>query len=172
MAKNLTDLPGIGEKTERDLRKSFRGDRATSRIGKELSVNEVSSVTSRGEGGLLDVKLDKNQKESLASEIGRSVGGVVGSSRERSGSGSKIPDGFKRQGEFLFESGQRKEAFQEFNDLSQDRQEADRAERARVTTDLEEWEDNKSGLDFPGVDTPNRKPREKDKDLGFSIHDL
>jgi hypothetical protein len=37
---------------------------------------------------------------------------------------------------------------------------------------LEEWEDNKSGLDFPGVDTPNRKPREKDKDLGFSIHDL
>lgn len=172
MAKKLTELPGIGEKTEKDLRKSLRGSRPTSQIGSELSVNEVTRQGRGGEGGLLDVKLDKNQKQAVADEVGRSVGGVTGSSRPRSGSGSKIPDGFKRQGDFLFESGQRKEAGQEFNDLPQDRQEADRGERARVTTDLEEWEDNKSGLDFPGIDTPSRKPREKDKDLGFSIHDL
>src|SRR6056297_755844 len=108
MAKNLTDLPGIGEKTERDLRNTLSGSRPTSQIGTELSVNEVTRQGRGGEGGLLDVKLDKNQKQAVADEIGRSVGGVTGTSSGRSGTGSKIPDGFNRQGDFLFEAGQRK----------------------------------------------------------------
>lgn len=172
MAKKLTDLPGIGEKTELDIRKSLRGSRPTSRVGKEVSVNEVAKSARAGKGGLVDVKLNKNQKEALADELGRSVGGVTGSSSGLGGSGSKIPDGFDVQGPFLYESGARKEAFEEFNELPEDRQQADRSERARVTTDFDEWEDNISGLDFPGIDTPKRKPREKDKDIGFTVDEL
>lgn len=168
--KKLTDLPGIGEKTEKDLRTSFAKERSTSRVGDELLVSEVRPHND--EGGILDVKLDRNQKESVADEIGRPVGGVLGSSRTSTGRTSKIPDGHKRKGEFVYEAGARQKAHEKFSDLPKDRRQQDRNHRARVTTDYDRWKDNTSGLDFPGVDTPRRKPTAMGKDIGFTVDDL
>jgi len=41
----------------------------------------------------------------------------------------------------------------------------DDRKRAPITTDLERWKNNKSGLDFPGVDTPTQNPDLLPKDL-------
>jgi len=41
----------------------------------------------------------------------------------------------------------------------------DERRRAPITTDLERWKNNKSGLDFPGVDTPTQEPDLLPKDL-------
>ena len=170
MAKRVVDLSGFGEKTVKELRKGT--NRSSMNLGKDLTVNEIMPVGSVAKGSFLDVKLNKQQKKELAKETGRKIGDTLPPRQSRGTGSSKVPDGFKRTGDFLYEKGQRQEAGKMFNDLSEARQEDDRGERARVTTDLEEWEDNKSGLDFPGIDTPTRKPREKDKDLGFTIEDL
>ena len=163
MAKRVADLPGFGSKTVKDLRRSV--NRSDLSLGTELTVDEIMPIGSVAEGSMLDVKLNKRQKKELAKETGRKIGDQLPPNRNRGIGSSKIPDGFKRTGDFLYEKGQRQEAGRMFNDLPESRQEDDRNERARVTTDLEEWEDNKSGLDFPGIDTPTRKPGRKTKTL-------
>lgn len=129
MAKKLTDVPGFGPKTERELRKAI-GSRPTSRLGTELDVNEVAR---HREMPVLKAKLNKTQKENLAKEIGRAVGGVPNPSPVPGvGGGSKIPDGHSRKGDFLVEEGSREEAVEAFKQLPKSRRVADKKERARV----------------------------------------
>lgn len=164
----ITAIQGIGKKTAEELRQRVRS-RGTRKKG-EIKVKELKRARP---GGQIDALLGDAQKQKAANQLEtKVVNKLPEGSRSSGASKSKLPDGFASQGDFLFEKGQRKEAFQEFNDLGASRKEEDKDNRARVTTDLEEWEDNISGLDFPGVDTPRRKPREKPKDIGFTVSDL
>jgi hypothetical protein len=44
---------------------------------------------------------------------------------------------------------------------------ADKGKRAPITTDLEEWKENKDEFDFAGVDTPTEDPEIMEKDIPF-----
>jgi len=56
-------------------------------------------------------------------------------------------------------------ASEQNSERSEAAREADRAKRAPVTTDANAWASDKSGLDFPGVDTPTDEPSVLPKDL-------
>lgn len=56
-------------------------------------------------------------------------------------------------------------AQEENQERSEAAREADKAKRATITTDASRWANNKSGLDFPGVDTPSNDPDVLPKDL-------
>jgi hypothetical protein len=173
MAKRLTDVPGIGPATERKLRRTIgRESRSTANLGDELTIREAERKLGTGKGSPLDSLLARDQKEALAEELGRAVGGVGSGVSSSSSRENPIPDERTRVGDFLVEQGTRQEAFDEFQELPADRRRADKEQRARITTDLEEWEQNISGLDFPGIDTPGRRVREQEKDIGFSLDDL
>lgn len=166
----ILELPGIGEKTEFELKKSLPRDRR----GGDVTEADLRSLGTQRDG-IADVKLNKRQKESVVENTGINRIGDTRSTVETSGnnnSGGGRPSGTDLVGDFIVGDGRRREATEEFNELPENRREADKEERARVTTDFDQWNSNKSGLDFPGVDTPKRKPREEEGDLGFTINDL
>lgn len=165
MARRLTDVPGIGKKTERELRRSFSGDRPTGNIGKELNVSEV---TSRSGSGLLDAKLAKDQKQALAQETGRAIGGEV-APRERSQSTQSTNT--TNVGDFRVGKDERERAWNAHQERSALSQEQDEERRARITTDVDQWMSDKDSFDFPGIDTPSRKPRAQEKDEPFVDED-
>lgn len=73
----------------------------------------------------------------------------------------------KDVGEFEVDRRDMKRAEKVQSDRSIEARRVDNSRRAPVTTDFDRWEDNPSGLDFPGVDTPLETPQKKDTDLMF-----
>jgi len=143
----LRDFDGVGDKTLRDLRSS--GFRGLDDI-QNATVDDLSRVDGIGEKRAQQIKQQAPQDTSQK----RSSGSV-------SAAGIRVPTG-----EFKTEIGDKDKAEARFSSSlnrgigrSQEAARADKAKRAPVTTDFDKWKNNKSGLDFPGVDTPSDDPK-------------
>jgi len=149
-AFRFTDIDGIGPATA-DKIKSIRGVRAPTDVT-EMSADELAD-----KAGI---------SRSRAEKAIRGAGGNPNVSK-RSNTGSVSAAGIKqRTGDFWVEFAAQDKA-RARNDPRSRSEEAvrqDEQKRAPITTDLEEWKNNKSGLDFPGVDTPTQNPKALPKD--------
>ncbi len=163
MARNLTDIPYIGEQTENDLRRRLRGSRATSMIGNEVSVNEAERYQE-----VTRSILNARQQRELA-EVAT---GFLPERSARQQQESTMPSPEERdtirRGDFRVG----RDVFQNAQETHDERtarsQELDEERRARVTTDFDRWAADPNSWDFPGVDTPSqRRPRRQEKDRGF-----
>jgi len=153
----LTSVPGIGEKTERQVRRLI--SRPTSRVG-EVTINEAAR---RKNVAAVQSVLQANQQRALA-EV--SSFQPDRSSRQPSQSaGSAGESEFLTRGDFRLPRDDFMGARETFQALPDDQQEDDRGSREPVTTNRDLWEDNIGILDYPGVDTPSqRRPRAQDDD--------
>lgn len=78
-----------------------------------------------------------------------------------------VNDGFVEAGDFQVESSKIDKALDAHEDRSEKSQKRDEERRARVTTDFDQWKNDKDSFDFPGVDTPKNRPEAKEKDKPF-----
>lgn len=166
MEQSLTQVPYIGEATEKQLRRRLRGSRPTSRIGKEVTVGEASRNKQ-----ITRYVLDARQQRALAEE---SSFMPERSARQQQTSTTPDPSGRDTitRGDFRVGRDQFKEAREFHDERSAYSQEQDEERRARITTDLEQWKSDPDSFDYPGVDTPNqRKPRRQEKDRGVVDED-
>jgi len=151
-AVRLQDLPGVGEKTIRDLRSNgFRNIQDV----KNATVQDLMRVPGIG--------------EKTATDMIRSAGGDP-RGNARSSTGSVSAAGIMMPvGDFKVEAGDqdRAEARDTRHERSDHARRMDQHNRAPVTTDVDEWRNNKDRLDFPGVDTPTDQPDLKRKDRPF-----
>jgi hypothetical protein len=175
MAEKLTDVPYIGEKSERELRRAIKSDRPTGNFGSEVSVTEA---TKRQYRQVVQAKLNKRQRQELGKVSG--AGELALLTREektdisrQQQSGTTEKSERKGVGDFMVNRSQQKEAFEQHQERSPRAKDVDEQRRATVTTDFETWSDNPDRFDYPGIDTPKRKPREQDQDKPFvSPNDL
>lgn len=65
-----------------------------------------------------------------------------------------------RRGDFLVPENDLEQAEDTFAERPPWDRSLDKAFRAPITDDVEEWEENPRALDYPGVDTPSDAPRE------------
>jgi len=70
-----------------------------------------------------------------------------------------------RFGDFRVTSTEAEKATEEYSERSETARRVDKRRRAPVTTSYREWKTDPSGLDFPGVDTPEEAPKVLPKDL-------
>lgn len=149
-AFRFTDIDGIGPATA-DKIKSIRGVRAPTDVT-EMSADELAD-----KAGI---------SRSRAEKAIRGAGGNPNVSKQ-SNTGSVSAAGIKnRTGDFWVEFAAQDKA-RARNDPRSRSEEAvrqDEQKRAPITTDLEQWKNNKSGFDFPGVDTPTQNPKALPKD--------
>jgi hypothetical protein len=166
MTDDITDISGIGPKTEKKLRKRLRKNRPTSRAGEKVSVTDInrnqviakSILAADQQRALKDagsrIKLDRDARKKEAA-----------ASREKARQESDTI----RRGDFRVGKDEIREAQDRFEDLPDDRREKDKNSRDPVVTDLDVWQNNISRFDFPGVDTPsNRRVRTDDTDIALN----
>ncbi len=161
MARNLTDVPYIGEQTEQELRRRLRGSRATSMIGNEVSINEAERYQE-----VARFVLNARQQRELA-EVATGFH-PERSARQQQERTSTGPGETIRRGDFRIGRDEFQEAQEVHDERTAVSQEHDEERRARVTTDFDRWAADPNSWDFPGVDTPSqRRPRRQEKDRGF-----
>jgi len=161
---SITSVPGIGPKTEKELRRAVRGSRSP-KTG-DVTVDEV--VRKSGTG-ILKVHLGSKQREKL-SEAANTSKVLTQSDQqrmrsERSSEVNRDPSQVKPVGDFGIVRSDRQKAFEFHQDRSEVAQRVDGNRRAKVTDDFEQWSSDPSQFDFPGIDTPSRKPRLQERDL-------
>ena len=155
-APNFRAIDGVGDKTAEKVRgvigidaPSDAADKTADELAAEagISTSRAAKVI-RGGGG------DPNRSP-------RSTTGSV------SAAGINVPTG-----DFKTEIGDKDKADARFSSSlnrgigrSQEAARADKAKRAPVTTDFDRWKNNKSGLDYPGIDTPSSEPKVLPKDF-------
>jgi len=160
-AVRVEDIEGVGPKTRRQLRN--KGFRDVQDI-KSASPSELKRVPGVG--------------EQTAKKMIKSAGGDA-RSNSRSSTGSVSAAGIRSPvGDFKVELGDKDKADASFGSSlsrgigrSQEAAQADKGKRAPVTTDFDEWDDNKGTLDFPGVDTPSEDPEFMEMDRRFNSGD-
>jgi len=155
-APNFRAIDGVGDKTAKKVRgvigidsPSDAADKTADELANEAGISESRAAkVIRGGGG------DPNRSP-------RSRTGSV------SAAGIKVPTG-----DFKTEIGDKDRADARFSSSlnrgigrSPEAARADKAKRAPVTTDFDRWKNNKSGLDYPGIDTPSSEPKVLPKDL-------
>lgn len=168
MPTKLTDIPYIGEKTEKDLRRTIR-DRRSGKTG-EVTASEAASAWG---SGVLKVKLDKRQRMELGKEHSNSKLRYLTDEEKRELGGNQQrgrtePGDTIQRGDFRLDRAKFKKAREMHSERSARAKDVDEQRRARVTTDFEKWSDAKGRFDYPGVDTPQRrKPRRQSKDRPY-----
>jgi len=170
----VTNVPYIGEKTAKTLRRKVRSFTNRGPIGDRVpTVDEATSIPE----GVLQQELGMRQRQ----ELGKYASGPFADenafltrdemrkvSREQRDDGSTEPNETIRRGDFEVDRGLYKEGIDMHEERSAEAQRVDENRRARVTTDFSKWANNKDAFDFPGVDTPDqRRPRREEKDRGF-----
>jgi hypothetical protein len=161
-APSFTAIDGIGQKTAKKLR-NIRDVRAPADV-EDYSQEELSE-----EAGI---------SESRAAKAIRGAGGRPAISN-RGTTGSVSAAGIKTtQGEFRVEFTALDKANARFDTSlnrgigrSQEAARADKSKRAPITTDYDQWKENKGEVDFPGVDTPTDNPKVQRKDREFINED-
>jgi hypothetical protein len=155
----LQDFEGVGSQTIRNLRaKGFRG------------LEDIQGATqdelARVEG------VGQQRAASIKQQAPRDTA-QTGPTGSVSAAGIKTPHGeFKTEvsdfdtAEARFES-----SMDRGIGRSQEAAAADKGKRAPITTDVEEWKNNKGTLDFPGVDTPSSEPEFERQDARFVERD-
>jgi len=156
-APNFRAIDGVGDKTAEKVRgvigidaPSDAADKTAGELAAEAGITESRAAkVIRGGGG------NPNRNP-------RTTTGSV------SAAGINVPTG-----DFKTEIGDKDKADARFSSSlnrgigrSQEAARADKAKRAPVTTDFERWKNNKSGLDYPGIDTPSSEPKVLPKDFG------
>jgi len=170
----VTEVPYIGEKTARELRRKGRGSTFNRTTTGPVTIREAASMGD----GLLQVVLDTRQRRKLAEASGRAETAFLTTDEraklasQQRDSGSTDPGDNIRRGDFRVDRDLFKEAREQHNSRSELSQERDENNRARITTDYAKWTNDPDSFDFPGVDTPNkRKPRGQKKDKPFIEED-
>lgn len=152
-AFRLQDIPGVGDQTIRDLRAN--GFRNPNDI-RNATVAELQRVPGIGE----------QRAESIIRDAGGNPRQNARSTGSVSAAGVRVP-----VGDFRVELGDqdRAAARNEGRGINRTAEAvaADKGHRAPITTDFDEWQANKSRLDFPGVDTPTDDPEVMEKDRLF-----
>jgi len=161
--KPITEVPYIGEKSAEEFRRKIRRNRPTAKIGTVPTINDVSRNK-----GVADVFFNVRQKENLRDE-GARVSFTTEEKQKRnrqstSTTTERDPSSTNNVGDFRVLNADRREAFEFHQDRSETAQEVDENRRAPITTDVEKWKSDPNGFDFPGIDTPRRKPRREEKD--------
>jgi hypothetical protein len=161
----ITNVFGIGETTAENFRRKIRKSRPTSKIGDVPTVSEVSRNK-----GVAKFVFNIKQKEALK-EAGARVRFTPEEKQRlnKKQSQSRVGDVSKNSnvGDFRILNADRKEAYEFHQDRPALNQEQDEERRARITTDVDKWKSDPNSFDFPGIDTPSRKPRRQEKDKGF-----
>lgn len=167
MTDDITDISGIGPKTEKKLRKKLRKNRPTSRAGEKVSLTDVERNQA-----VAKFVLAADQQEALVEagsrftpdrEVKQKIAKKKQDSRERSESDTI------RRGDFRVSKDKFKSARERFKELPDDERSEDKNSRDPVVTDLDVWSDNIGRLDYPGVDTPsNRRVRTEDTDIALN----
>lgn len=183
MSDTLTDLPGVGTKTAKNLKRA--GFDTKEKIGK-ANVRRLSRINGIGQkgskriieaagGGSVGVDVDERREERTSGVIER----IEQASTEKlrsaiKGSGpseftegevqSKKIDGMENPSPFTIEvTGPRRRTVESVHQSRSERaQDVDEQQNAPVTTDEEKWLQNPDRFDFPGVDTipaPVKKAR-------------
>jgi hypothetical protein len=153
----ITDIKGIGPKTEQKLRKRLRKNRPTSRAGEKVSVRDVERnqevarfvLAADQQRALRDagsrLSLDRNAKRKEAA-----------ASREERRQQRQESDTIRR-GDFRVSKEGIREAQDRFEDLPSEERSDDKSSREPVTTDRDLWSENIDTFDYPGVDTPSSR---------------
>jgi len=157
MNKDITDISGIGPKTEQKLRKRLRKNRPTSRAGEKVSVRDVERnqevsrfvLATDQQRALKDAgssfKLDRDARKQEAA-----------ASREKRRQQRQESNTIRR-GDFRVSKDDIRDAQNRFEELPSEERSNDKGSREPVTTDLGLWSENINTFDFPGVDTPSSR---------------
>jgi len=151
-ALSFTSINGIGPATAKKIKNADYSIKAPRDI-QDMSADELSD-----KAGI---------SRSRAAKAIRGGGGNPNVSK-RSNTGSVSAAGIKqRTGDFWvkFSAQDKARARNDPRSRSEEAVRQDERRRAPITTDFERWKNNKSGLDFPGVDTPTQNPDLLPKDL-------
>jgi len=151
-AIKFTDIDGIGPATAKKI-KNAEYDIQAPRDVADMSADELA---------------DKAGISRSRAEKAISGGGGNPSVSKRNNSGSTSAAGIRTAvGDFMvgFSDQDKARARNDAQTRSEEAVRQDERRRAPITTDLERWKNNKSGLDFPGVDTPTQQPDLLPKDL-------
>jgi hypothetical protein len=154
-AIKFTDIDGIGPATAKKIKSAGQTRRSIQapRDVADMSADELSDKAG--------ISRDRARKAISGG------GGNPGVSK-RNTTGSVSAAGITYPvGEFRVEAGDQDKARARNDTFSRSKEaiRQDDQKRAPITTDVERWKNNKSGLDFPGVDTPTQDPKVLPKDL-------
>jgi len=154
-AIKFTDIDGIGPATAKKIKNAGQTRRSIQapRDVADMSADELSDKAG--------ISRDRARKAISGG------GGNPGVSK-RNTTGSVSAAGITYPvGEFRVEAGDQDKARARNDTFSRSKEaiRQDDQKRAPITTDVERWKNNKSGLDFPGVDTPTQDPKVLPKDL-------
>jgi len=155
-AIKFTDIDGIGPATAKKI-KNTRTD-GGKRVQGPKQVADMSADELSDKAGISRDRAAKAIKG----------GGGNPNRSKRSSTGSTSTAGMRTAvGDFMvgFADQDKARARNDVRTRSEEAVRQDERRRAPVTTDLERWKNNKSGLDFPGVDTPTQNPNLLPKDL-------
>lgn len=174
MANELTDLPGVGNKTAENLRRA--GFDSPDKIA-NASVRRLSRVSGIGSksarkiikaaGGStvgVDVRKQRERKygetfetikNTPASEIESSILSSENTDFTKGSITARKKEGMEYQSPFTVKaSGPRKRSLEKIHQNRSERaQDVDEQQNAPITTDEEKWIENKNRYDYPGVDT-------------------
>jgi hypothetical protein len=167
MEQKLTDIKGIGPKTEQKIRDALTArQRGLEKVGDEVTVREATKNEA-----ITKSKLAANQQVALSNEAfsfsatRRARNAVSTSNKNRKQTDSDTI----RRGDFRVGKDAIETARDRFEEVPEDERSEDKNSRDPVVTDLDVWSDNISRFDFPGVDTPsNRRVRTEDTDIALN----
>jgi len=156
-------VPYIGEKTARELRKGL----SRNKRGKTLTPRRAANLNKE----FLQVKLGKRQRKELAKYVGDNETRLLTRQERQEETSSQVDSTQKSErkgvGDFMVNRSQQKEAFEQHQDRSARARDVDNQRRATLTTDFETWSNAPDRFDYPGIDTPGRKPRVQEDDKPF-----
>jgi len=169
MAKEITDIPYIGEKTAQELKKKIpSSSRATTRAGDEPTTTEVAKNTAIAQFVLSSRQQQKLVEDSDARFTPSKEARRKQAKKARSNENRSKSDTIRR-GDYRVDRDTYRDANETFEELPDDEQSEDKASRDPVTTNLSVWEKNIDTLDYPGIDTPqSRKVRQNTVDNLFT----
>lgn len=167
MSQKLTDIEGIGPKTEQKLRKSIGAKRRNiENAGDELTVREATNFEAIAKSNLAADQQVALSDEAFSFSPTRRARNAV--SRNNNARDREESDTISR-GDFRVGKDELKSARERFKELPEDERSEDKNSRDPVVTDLDVWRNNIGRFDYPGVDTPsNRRVRTEDTDIALN----
>jgi len=164
----VTNVPYIGEKTAKTIRRKVRSFTNKGPVGDRMpTVEETLAVPE----GVLQQELGTRQRKELSKYVGNRKTSLLTREEEREvqrqQSSNREKSERKGVGDFVVNRSQQKEAFEQHQDRSARAKDVDNQRRATLTTNFELWSENPGRYDYPGIDTPSRKPRVQEDDKPF-----
>jgi len=164
----VTNVPYIGEKTAKTIRRKVRSFTNKGPVGDRMpTVEETLAVPE----GVLQQELGTRQRKELAKYVGNRETSLLTREEarevQRQQSRNREKSERKGVGDFVVNRNDQQKAFDQHQDRSERAKDVDNQRRATLTTEFELWSENPGRYDFPGIDTPSRKPRVQEDDKPF-----